>query len=214
MSEKCNDCWFPLSDHLALKKQLPHAIIFEGSQGSGKTTLSRLVANVLQTTALRGFPSGEEIKRASGKQSLLCHRSFNLLSTNENGSKWTVFDRSPISHFVYMIKTTGDRYYLDCLKHTISEIASKRSLDIFFVHSPIDICLIRQEKTDLFLGNTEDMKKEIDTYNYIHKYIHNLQIENVRCHNLFNGENSQIEVITENIINLLKNVQSAKKKYI
>lgn len=157
----------------------PHLrVLFEGAQGSGKTSLTKYFSEEVKCAYRRGFPSGEFIKSATS-QHQICHASFGLVTAEHNET--VIFDRSPISQFVWNARHgTEISACLNCAENAVRVIAAHGPVLITFIDCEPGTCFTRQDCKTTLAINFIDLQHEVEIYRNIHKHLKSLNIPGVQ----------------------------------
>lgn len=162
-------------------------ILIEGPQGSGKSSLAKYFGDCLGFYHSRGFPSGEFIKK-SGDQVEICTKSIDQISRDfdEDGA---VFDRSPISQFVWMIKEgNGFEEVFSNAKVVLEGIAYKDPLTVIFIRASVDACVRRQDSSGLLAVDRDDLVKEVEIYQRFFERLSRENIPGMKCYMIDNRD--------------------------
>lgn len=148
--------------------EAPRIVLFEGPQGSGKTS----AANYLKNHGYqinRGIPPAEFLVKNSPIKNWL--ESILLLEDVINNNRYSVFDRSLWSlvafhmqrnkNWAHLFFNLGVDYFTTTLVTT--------STQLVFLDSSAENCMERNrdDKTLVSLSSLEEYKRECDTYNQL-----------------------------------------------
>ncbi len=165
-------------------------IFIEGPQGSGKSTLTQTLSEFTRTIPSRGFPSSSEILFTSA-QAELCRRSQEMSAVLTNGV--LVFDRSPISQFVFLFRNTGDSEYLICAEKALRFLASPCPVMFIFIESDVQACLSREDSKSMLKNHfSEAVEQEVKAYKLFYEHLQKVVIPNVQVASILNGGTTDI----------------------
>jgi len=204
----CDLCW--TNNNYCRYPRNNRAVFFEGSQGSGKTTLARLTASSFGIEARRGFPSGVEIIGANGNQSYICNNAFEKVYDQRKNSL-TVFDRSPISQAAYLTRTKG-KEYIPCVNNIVRclQLSSFYELIFFFIDASPEICFRRQDNESKYsLQNISEFKTEREVYKQIVTHLTHVNSPNLGIYYLNNGFENKVDDLHQQVLKIIEN----NKKY-
>jgi DNA polymerase III delta prime subunit len=210
MSNDCGFCW-----NEVIKESLTTGIsriIFEGPQGSGKTSLAQLVSSSIGCGVLRGYPTGAEIAAAQGEQKKLCKLSYQRIASpqNWNGEQFMVFDRSPLSHYAYSLRagasTEAEIWERYSAKQTMCAMAGMIALSelgaihLFMLERNPQDCLDAQDpKTEFSIKDIGVAKQEALAYRLITKVVSTITHPNFHVNLIQNDGSQGLQVIANSV---------------
>ena len=196
----CGSCWEGANLASSVSKG-KLGVFFEGPQGSGKTSVSKLVSNNLGVPISRGFLSGLEISDNNNNQELICKKSYEKVCNTRNESL-TIFDRSPISQVAYMMRKEN-MDYIGCVRKIINQLETNfDDMAFFFLDAASETCLERQKKdTPHALHSINDLVGERVVYKNIFDYLYNLEKMNIKPYFIENNGDKGCEGLCGEIIN-------------
>jgi len=171
-------------------------IVFEGPQGSGKSTIVNEVSQTLQIPQKRAFPTGEMILKLSQEE--ICRASVNTIKETKDTY---VYDRSPISQIAYMLRTTGKERYYECLEKVLDQPSP---WFIFFLNASVDQIKNRQDYSSSLAVKPNEVYREVNVYKNIFNYIKNMNKNNLHVYELVNETLEDKKTILNLVNNLLK----------
>jgi hypothetical protein len=136
-------------------------IYIDGPQGSGKTTVSKLLSKEFDLNLIRGIPDGKDLKGLTRPQIWL--RSHHLPQNP------FVSDRSILSIWAYESRQFPmDTERIDSLAiRILKRLASTRNAIFLIMESEADKCFLNQGDGICKLENRTDVEREIAAYSRI-----------------------------------------------